>query len=89
MDTQALVTALFGVAIGAIGCYLLVRREWWRATSFLAIGAAALLNLITEGAHSPREDLAKSAATAGLAVIFVLALVVHARRLRSAHEAAR
>ena len=84
VDTQALVIALFGVAIGAIGCYLLVRREWWRATGFLAIGVAALLNLTTEGPHSPREDLAKSAATAVLAGIFVVALVAHARQLRRA-----
>ena len=83
MDRQALITALFGVAIGATGCYLLVRRDWWRATGGLALGLAALLNLITEGPHSPGEDLAKFTVTAGLMVIFVVAVVVHQRRARS------
>jgi ABC-type Mn2+/Zn2+ transport system permease subunit len=83
MDTQALITALFGVAIGAIGCYLLVRRDWWLASSFLAIGAAALLNMITEGPHSRGEDLVKFAATACLMVISVVAGVVHQRRHRT------
>ena len=84
MDRQALITSLFGIAIGAIGCYFLGKRDWWRATSSLAIGAAALLNLITEGPHSPGEDLAKYAATGSLMVIFSIALVIHHRRARSA-----
>jgi len=82
MDRQALITALFGVAIGAIGCYYLLRSDWWSATAWLAIGAAALLNLITEGRHSRGEDLVKFAATASLMVIFVVAVVVHHRRAR-------
>lgn len=83
MDSQALVTGLFGVAIGAIGCYFVVRRDWWRATGSLAIPAAALLNLITEGPHSRSEDLVKFAATATLMVVFVVAITVHHRRARS------
>jgi hypothetical protein len=83
MDRQALIAALFGVAVGVIGGYFLVRRDWWRATGTLAIGAAALLNLITEGNQSRYEDLVKLAATASLMVIFVGAVVVHHRRARS------
>jgi dihydrofolate reductase len=80
MDRQALITALSGVALGAVGGYFLIRRDWWRATGSLALGAAALLNLITEGARSPGEDLAKFAATAGLMAIFIVALFVHQGR---------
>jgi hypothetical protein len=83
MDSQALVTALFGVAIGAISYHFVARRDWWRATGSLAIPAAALLNLITEGPHSRDEDLVKFAATATLMVIFVVASAVHHRRARS------
>jgi drug/metabolite transporter (DMT)-like permease len=84
VDSQALVTALFGVATGAIGSYLLlVKRDRWRATAALALLAAALLNLITEGPHSPGEDLAKFTATAILMAIFVVATVVPQRRTRS------
>lgn len=83
MDRQALIAALFGVAIGAVGCYFLIGRDWWRATGGLALGAAALLNLITEGTRSLAEDVAKFGATAGLMVIFVVAVVVHQRRPRS------
>jgi len=28
MDSQALITALFGIATGAIGCCFLVGRDW-------------------------------------------------------------
>jgi len=63
--------------------HLLVRRHWWRATGWLALGTAALLNLITEGTHSTGEDIAKDAVTAGLLVICVVAFVVHQRRARS------
>ena len=83
MDRQALITALFGVAVGAMGCYSLFRRAWWRATGSLAIGAAALLNLITEGPHSSGEDLAKFAATSMLMLIFIAAAIVYWRRARS------
>jgi len=86
MDRQALITALFGVAIGAVGCRFLLRRDWWRATGWLALGAAALLNLITEGPHSQRANFVKDAATATLMVIFVMAVVVHQRRARSAPD---
>jgi hypothetical protein len=82
MDRQALITALFGVATGAVGCHFLIRRDWFRATGALALGAAALLNLITEGTHSPSEDLAKDAVTAGLMVIFVVAVLLHQRLAR-------
>jgi len=85
MDRQALTTGLFGVAIGSIGCYLLVRRYWWRATGWLALGAAALLNMITEGSHSPGEDLVKVAVTAGLMLIFVVT-VVHLRHARAMRD---
>jgi hypothetical protein len=83
MDRQALITALLGVAIGAFSCHFLVRRDWWHATGGLAVGAAALLNLITEGPHSPGEDLAKDAITIGLMVIFVVSVVVQQHRARS------
>lgn len=61
----------------------LLRRDWCRATGWLAFGTAASLNLITEGTHSSRENLVKDAATATLIVIFVIAAVVHQRRARS------
>jgi drug/metabolite transporter (DMT)-like permease len=83
MDSQALVTALLGVATGAIGCYFGVRRDWWRAIASLAIPAAALLNLITEGPHSRNENLVKFAATATLMAVFVVAITVRHRRARS------
>jgi hypothetical protein len=88
MDRQALVTALFGIAIGALGYYLLIRRSWWRLAGWLAIGAAALLNLATEGPHSPTEDAIKWAATGGLFVIFAVAMLAHQRRARSVPERA-
>ncbi len=80
MDRQALVTAVFGAAIGALGCYLLVKRSWWRAIGALAIGGAALLNLVTEGAHSRGEDTVKFAATGILMALFVVACVSARRR---------
>jgi hypothetical protein len=83
MNGLALVVALFGVATGAVGCYFAVRRDWLQATGSLAIPAAALLNMITEGPHSRAEDLAKFAATAILMVIFIAAFAVHRRRARS------
>ncbi len=86
MDRQALVTGLFGVIIGAIGWHFLVRRVWWRATGSLAFGAAALLNMITEGPHSPGEDLVKLAVTMGLLVIFVVTAVVYQHRARSVRD---
>jgi hypothetical protein len=74
---------LFGVAIGEIGYHFVVRHDWWRAAGSLAIPAAALLNLITEGPHSRAEDLAKFAATATLMVILVVAITIRHRRARS------
>ena len=83
MDGHALITALFGVGIGAVGWHFLLRREWWRVTGWLAFGTAALLNLITEGTHAPRENLVKDATTATLMVIFAMAVTIHQRRARS------
>jgi hypothetical protein len=62
-----------------------IAKRWSRATASLAIGSAALLNLITEGPHSPVEDLVKLVATGSLMVIFVVAFVVQQRcaRLRT------
>jgi hypothetical protein len=82
MDSQALITALFGAAIGAIGCYFLVGRHWWRAAGLLAIGSAALLNMITEGPHSPGEDTLKWVATVSFMVIFAVALAVQSVQQR-------
>jgi hypothetical protein len=82
MDRQALLSGLFGIAIGAIGCYCLVRRAWLRATGVLAVGTAALLNMTTGGSHSPVEDLAKWVVTTGLMVIFTVAVVVDGRSAR-------
>jgi hypothetical protein len=48
--------------------------------------AAALLNLITEGAHSPGEDLVKAAVSAGLMLISVAAMVVHLRHARAMRD---
>ena len=86
MDRQALIAGLLGAAVGTIGCYFLVRRDWWRAIGWLAVGAAALLSMITEGSHSPGEDLVKDAVTMGLMVIFVVTLVVSQRHARSARD---
>jgi uncharacterized membrane protein YccC len=82
MDRQALLSGLFGIAIGAMGCYCLVRRAWLRAAGVLALGAAALLNMITEGPHSPAEDLVKWVVTTGLLVIFAVAVVADGRSAR-------
>jgi hypothetical protein len=83
VDRQALVTALFGFVVGVVGCYFLVRRAWWPTAGWMAIGAAALLNLITEGSRPPGENLARFAATGTLLVIFALAAIIHWRRARS------
>lgn len=88
MDRQVLIAALFGVVIGALGCYLVIRRSWWRLAGSLAIGAAALLNLIAEGPHSRNEDAAKWAVTGGLLVIFAGAMLVHQVRARSLRDPA-
>jgi hypothetical protein len=88
VDRQALVTGLFGVGIGAIGCRFLVIRDWWRATGWLALGAAALLNMITEGPRSPGEDLIRVAATMGLMAVFVVTGVVHLAHARSMRDTA-
>ena len=83
MDRHALITALFGVGIGAVGWHFRLRREWWRVTAWLALGTAALLNLINEGTDAPRENLVKDATTATLMVIFAMAVTIHQRRARS------
>jgi hypothetical protein len=88
VDRQALITALFSAGIGAIGCRFLARRDWWRAAGWLALGAAALLNMITEGPHSPGEDLVKVAVTVGLMAIFVVTAVVHLAHARSVRDTA-
>lgn len=72
--------------MGAMGCYHLVRRAWWPSVGVLAIGAEVLLNLITEGPHSPAENLAKFAASGVLMVIFAVAAIVYRRRARSAPD---
>jgi hypothetical protein len=35
MDRQALITSLFGITIGAIGCYFRGKRDWWKQVSML------------------------------------------------------
>jgi hypothetical protein len=81
MDPTALIAAL-SAAIGASGCYCLVRRDWWRATSLLALGAAASLNLISASTRSPDEKSVVFYTQVGLTVIFFAAAFAGQRRSR-------
>jgi hypothetical protein len=81
MDPTALITAV-SAAIGAFGCYCLVRRDWSRAAGLLALGAADLLNLISEGTRSPGEKSVVFYTQVGLVVIFLVAFFAGQRRSR-------
>jgi hypothetical protein len=80
MGRSVLITALSGAVIGACGCYRLVRRDWWRATGLLALGAAVSLSLIGEGTRSPGEKSLAFYATIGLVVISTVAVLAGERR---------
>jgi hypothetical protein len=55
MDSTALVTAIFGAALGAVVAYCVVKRRWWKAAGILALGGASLMNIVTEGNQSHLE----------------------------------
>jgi hypothetical protein len=78
MDSTALVTAIFGAALGAAVCYRVVKRQWWIASGIFAIGSASMLNIVTEGVHSHLENRVKFAGTMILFACFVIAGVADA-----------
>jgi hypothetical protein len=82
MDTQALVAGLVGVALGASVCYRLVRRQWWAASSGLAICAEVLLQTVTEGNRSHLEHTVVWAVSMSLLLWFVIAIAAHQRLVR-------
>ena len=49
MNAQALEAALIGATMGAAVCYQAIKRGWWAASGMLAMGAAVLLGVVTQG----------------------------------------
>jgi len=82
MDAQALVAALVGAATWAAVCYRAGKREWWAASGLLAIGAAALLSIVTEGNRSHFEHSVVFYVSVSLILWFAIAVVVHQARIR-------
>jgi hypothetical protein len=89
MDRTALITGLFGVAIGAGALYHVMKRNWWGLTGFLSIGAAVMLSLVTDGLRPPDERIAVSAVEAALIVSFTAACTVQLRHVRRRGAATR
>jgi hypothetical protein len=82
MDAQALVAALVGATTAAAVCYRAGKREWWAASGLLAIGAAALLNAVTEGNRSHFEHSVVFSISLSLLLWFAIAVGVHHSRIR-------
>jgi hypothetical protein len=82
MDAKALVAALAGTAIGAAVCYRLAKREWWAVSSVLAIGAAGLLGIVTEGNNSHVEHSVVFYVSVSLILWFTIAFFVHQAGVR-------
>lgn len=81
MDDQALIAAVFGTAIGAGACYLFLRRDWLATGGLLAIGAASVLGVITEGNRSHAEHTVVFVVTMGLIVCYGVSVGVRQRRV--------
>jgi hypothetical protein len=83
MEVQALIAGVLGLGIGAAICYLLVRRDWLAATGALAVGATALLAIVTEGNRSHSEHSIVFAVSVSLILYFAVTAVIRQRRARS------
>jgi peptidoglycan/LPS O-acetylase OafA/YrhL len=79
MDSTALVTAIFGAALGAVVAYCVVKRRWWKAAGSLALGGASLMNIVTQGNQSHLEHRLVLDATMILFACFVIAAIGDAR----------
>jgi hypothetical protein len=82
VDSTALLTGIFGAAMGAAVCYRVVKHQWWKAVGVIAIGSASLLNIVTEGVTSHAERRARFVATMILLACFAIAAVLDARARR-------
>jgi peptidoglycan/LPS O-acetylase OafA/YrhL len=82
MDSTALLTAIFGAALGAAVAYSVVKRRWWKAVGSIAIGSASVLNIVTQDNHSHTEHRVVFEATMALIACFAIAAVADARTRR-------
>jgi hypothetical protein len=79
MGGQALAAGIFGAAVGAAACRLIIRRDWLTASGAVAIGIAVLLGTVTEGNRSHAEHTAVFAITMCLLVYFAVAVAAGQR----------
>jgi peptidoglycan/LPS O-acetylase OafA/YrhL len=82
MDSTALIAAIFGSAFGAGISYWVVKHQKWKAIGLLALGGAALLNIVTQGKQSHWEHIAVFDTTIVLMACFWIAVVADRRARR-------
>jgi hypothetical protein len=82
MNAQALEAALMGATMGAAVCYLAIKRGWWAASGMLAMGAAVLLAIVTQGHISHLGHSVVFYVAMGLILWFAIAFFMHQARVR-------
>jgi peptidoglycan/LPS O-acetylase OafA/YrhL len=82
MDGTALLAAIFGTAFGAVICYVVIKRRWWKALGSFAIGGVCLLSIVIQGNESHLEHNVLFDAKMILIACFVIAVGADARTWR-------